>query len=180
MNKSIIRKNILKLRKKNYSKNLSISFDYLLKIIKREGMAGKTIGGYYPYNYEIDILDILSNLEKKNYHISLPKIEKNNKMNFYSWSLNKPLLINDYGIPEPISKRKVYPEILLIPLVGFDNEFNRLGYGGGFYDRYLAKKGNSKKILKIGVGFSIQKVSKIPTNQYDVSLDNIITEKKIY
>ena len=101
-------------------------------------------------------------------------------MNFYRWSFDEPLLINDYGIPEPISKRKVYPEILLIPLMGFDNEFNRLGYGGGFYDRYLAKKGNSRKILKIGVGFSLQKVSKIPTNQHDVSLDNIITEKKIY
>ena len=98
----------------------------------------KIVGGYYPYNYEIDILDILNNLEK-NYRISLPKIEKNNKMNFYRWSFDEPLLINDYGIPEPISK-KVYPEILLIPLMGFDNEFNRLGYGGGFYDRYLAKK----------------------------------------
>ena len=100
-------------------------------------------------------------------------------MNFYRWSFDEPLLINDYGIPEPISKKKVYPEILLIPLMGFDNEFNRLGYGGGFYDRYLAKKGNSKKILKIGVGFSLQKVSKIPTNQHDVSLDNIITEKNL-
>ena len=64
--------------------------------------------------------------------------------------------------------------------MGFDNKLNRLGYGGGFYDRYLAKLKNPKKILKIGVGFSIQKVSKIPTNQYDISLDNIITEKDIY
>ena len=77
-------------------------------------------------------------------------------------------------------KKKVYPEILLIPLMGFDNKFNRLGYGGGFYDRYLAKLENSKKVLKIGVGFSIQKVSKIPTNQYDIRLDSIITEKDIY
>ena len=101
-------------------------------------------------------------------------------MNFYSWSFKEPLFINNYGIPEPIPKKKVYPEILLIPLTGFDNKLNRLGYGGGFYDRYLAKLENSKKILKIGVGFSIQKVSKIPTNQYDIRLDNIITEKDIY
>ena len=180
MKKSEIRKKIFKLRKKIYLKNKYLDTNKIINFLNKKKTKKKIIGGYYPYNYEIDILDILSNLEKKNYHISLPKIEKNNKMNFYSWSLDEPLLINDYGIPEPISKRKVYPEILLIPLVGFDNEFNRLGYGGGFYDRYLAKKGNSKKILKIGVGFSIQKVSKIPTNQYDVSLDNIITEKKIY
>ena len=99
-------------------------------------------------------------------------------MNFYSWSFDEPLLINDYGIPEPISKRKVYPEILLIPLMGFDNEFNRLGYGGGFYDRYLAKKVNSKKDTKNWCRVFTSESFKIPTNHHDVSLDNIITEKK--
>ena len=180
MKKSEIRKKILKLRKKNFFTSKLIDTNKFINFLEKKKIRNKIIGGYYPYNYEIDILDILSKLEKKNYHISLPKIEKNSKMNFYSWSFKEPLFINNYGIPEPIPKKKVYPEILLIPLTGFDNKLNRLGYGGGFYDRYLAKLENSKKILKIGVGFSMQKVSKIPTNQYDIRLDNIITEKDIY
>ena len=56
---------------------------------------------------------------------------------------------------------------------------NRLGYGGGFYDRYLEKIANIKKILKIGLGFSYQELKKIPINKYDKKLDLIITEKKI-
>ena len=50
-------------------------------------------------------------------------------MNFYRWSFNEPLKINKYGIPEPITK-KIYPEVLLIPLLAFDKYLNRLGYGG--------------------------------------------------
>ena len=60
-------------------------------------------------------------------------------MNFFYWSTKDPLIINDYGIPEPISKKVVYPNILLVPLVAFDKHLNRIGYGGGFYDRYINK-----------------------------------------
>ena len=98
-------------------------------------------------------------------------------MNFYDWSFKDPLSINTYGIPEPISKKKVYPEILLIPLVAFDNELNRLGYGGGYYDRYISNLSNKKNIIKIGFGFSFQKINKLPINKYDKKLDYIITEK---
>ena len=98
-------------------------------------------------------------------------------MDFYKWSFEDPLAINMYGIPEPISKKKINPEILLVPLVAYDNELNRLGYGGGFYDRYISSKEYNKKIIKIGLGFSFQKIKKLPTNQYDKKLDYIITEK---
>ena len=66
---------------------------------------------------------------------------------------------------------------MLVPLVAYDNELNRLGYGGGFYDRYISSKEYNKKIIKIGLGFSFQKIKKLPTNQYDKKLDYIITEK---
>ena len=99
-------------------------------------------------------------------------------MDFYKWSSKDPLKVNKYGIPEPDSKIKVYPDILFIPLVAFDNKLNRLGYGGGYYDRYLVKN-NNKKILKIGLALSFQKVKKVPTNNYDQKLDYIITNKYI-
>ena len=177
MKKSEIRKKIFKLRKKNYLKGLSINTKKIFNFLERKKIKKKIIGGYYPYNYEINTLDILKKLEKKNYIISLPKIDKNNRMIFYRWSFKDPLSINIYGIPEPISKKKVNPDILLVPLVAYDSELNRLGYGGGFYDRYISSVQYYKKIIKIGLGFSFQKVNKLPTNQYDEKLDYIITEK---
>ena len=101
-------------------------------------------------------------------------------INFYEWSFKDPLLINVFGIPEPISNKIVHPEVLLVPLVAFDNELNRLGYGGGYYDRYLAKALKIKKIKTIGVSYSFQKISKLPINQHDMILDNVITEKNFF
>ena len=60
-------------------------------------------------------------------------------MDFFNWSKNDPLIINKFGIPEPITNKIIYPDVLLVPLVAFDSKFNRLGYGGGFYDRYLKR-----------------------------------------
>ena len=98
-------------------------------------------------------------------------------MNFYHWSLKDPLIVNEYGIPEPIKKNIVYPNILLVPLVAFDKNLNRIGYGGGFYDRYIKRISKIKKIFTIGLAYSFQKVKKIPINKYDIKLDYIITEK---
>ena len=177
MKKSEIRKKIFKLRKKNSSQSLIPNLNKIFQFLKKKDIKNKIIGGYYPYNYEFDILGILKVLEKKKYSVSLPKIDKNNKMNFFQWSFSDPLSINNYGIPEPINKKKIYPEVLLIPLVAFDNNLNRLGYGGGYYDRYISKIEKVRKIIKIGVGFSFQKIKKLPTNKYDKKLDFVITEK---
>ena len=178
MNKSEIRKKILKIRKINYRKNQKINFGSLLKILKKKQIDNKVIGGYYPYNYECDTLEIFKKLEKFKYQLSLPKIRKNYQMSFFQWSTKDPLEINDYGIPEPISNIVKTPNILLVPLVAFDNKRNRIGYGGGFYDRYIKKIKRKKKITTIGLAFSFQKVKKIETNKFDIKLDFIVTEKK--
>ena len=73
----------------------------------------------------------------------------------------------------------LYPDILLIPLVGYDNDLNRLGYGGGFYDRYIEKIEKIKKVIKIGLAFSYQKLKRVPISLHDKRLDFIITEKEI-
>jgi len=179
VNKLSFRKKILTIRKKNYSKNLFISPIKFSRFLARNKINKKIIGGYYPFNYELNILNILESLDKKKYTLSLPKIAKNNKMDFFQWSFKDPLKINKYGIPETTSDKKIFPDILLIPLVGFDNQLNRLGYGGGYYDRYLAKVEGKNKIIKIGIGFSFQKVKNLPINKYDKKLDFVITEKKI-
>ena len=177
MNKFQIRKKILKIRKHKKIKKFIFNFDLILNILKRKKVSGKIIGGYYPYNYEVDILQILEKFEKKKFIITLPKIKKNSQMSFYQWSTNDPLAINRFGIPEPISKMIKYPDVLLVPLVAFDKNFNRIGYGGGFYDRYINKIKKKKNILTIGLAYTFQKVKKIPVNEYDNKLDFIITEK---
>ena len=179
MNKSQTRNKILRIRKKKFNKDLKIDLSKFISFLKIGKLNLKSIGGYYPSNYEIDDLAILDLLEKIFFKVSLPIIKKNNQMNFYSWSRNDPLKINKFGIPEPVSSKILYPDILLVPLVAFDSNLNRLGYGGGYYDRYIEKIEKIKKVIKIGLAFSFQKISSIPINQYDKQLDFIVTEKEI-
>ena len=133
-----------------------------------------------PINFEYDCSKLLKFLEIKNYTISLPVIKNNFKMNFYKYSFKDPLRVNKLGILEPTNSiNKVVPDLIFVPLVGYDNNLNRLGYGGGFYDRYFEKNSRKKKIIKIGLAFSFQKIKKLPVNKFDKKIDRVITEKKI-
>ena len=178
-------KNLIKFSK---IKNSPIVIDFVLSnnkkancinYLKKNKIDFKNVGGYYPCNHEIDDLDMLYFLRNKKANISLPIIRENNQMDFFEWTNKDPLKINKYGIAEPTLGKKIYPDIIFVPLVAYDDDLNRLGYGGGFYDRYLEKVSKIKKIFKIGLGFSYQEIKKIPINKYDKKLDLIITEKKI-
>ena len=177
MLKSKLRKKILKIREKNNKKNIQINFSQIIEILKKNKIFRGVIGGYYPVNFEVDDLELLKKLQTKKFDVSLPVIKKNFQMNFYRWSFFDPLKINKYGIPEPETHSIVYPDILLIPLVAFDENLNRLGYGGGYYDRLIAKLSKKKKIIKIGLALSVQKINEVPINKYDKRLDYIVTNK---
>ena len=179
MLKSKLRREILKVRQRFNTKNIQINFNQIIKIIKREKITNKIIGGYYPVSFEIDSLTLLKKFKKKKFNISLPILKKNFQMDFHSWSFSEPLKINKYGIPEPENKNIVYPDVLLIPLVAFDKNLNRLGYGGGYYDRLIKKLSKKKNIIKIGLAFSVQEIDKVPINMYDQKLDYIVTNKNI-
>ena len=180
MSKNKIRKKIIKLRKNCFNNFLNIKISNLLKIVKKTKLYKPSIGGYYPVNFEIDCLKILKFLEKKKFEISLPIVSKSNSMNFYRYSFKQPLKLNKYGIPEPNKKIKVYPDILIVPLVAFDKDLFRIGYGGGYYDRYIAKLKKKKNFISIGIAYSFQIIKKVPINKFDKSLDFIITENKVY
>ena len=144
MLKSKLRKKIINVRQKFNTKNIQLNFNQIIKILKNKKITNKIIGGYYPVNFEIDDLALLRKFKKNKFNISLPVIKKKSQMDFYSWSFSEPLIINKYGIPEPENKNIVYPDILLIPLVAFDKDLNRLGYGGGYYDRLIEKLSKKK------------------------------------
>ena len=179
MKKSKIRIAILKKRNRVNIKNKKVNFHNLLKIINQENKK-KKIGLYYPIGSEVSTIEIIRNLIKKKYTVSLPVIEKNSVMSFYEWNEKSPLKINNFGIPEPIKLKKVTPSVLIIPIVAFDSKLNRLGYGGGFYDRFISKLEKTKKILKIGLALSCQKINKVPINKFDKKMNYIFTENKIY
>ena len=179
MLKKHIRKRIIKAREIKNKNNLKVKFSLLREELKKKIFKYKIIGSYYPVNFEADTFQLMRMFKQKGYKLSLPVISSKYDMNFYTWNLNDPLYVNKYGIPEPKSKIKVIPSILLIPMVAYDKRLNRLGYGGGYYDRFLEKY-EKKNILKIGLAFTCQEVKKLPTNNFDKKMDYILTEKKLY
>ena len=179
MVKSNIRFKLIKLRKLKNRKNIKENISKIINTLKIYNYEKKIVGGYYPVNFEMDDLHILNELEKKKIKLSLPVIKTNNDMDFYIWNSDDILHVNKFGIPEPSKLKKVYPDIIFIPLVAFDKNLYRIGYGGGYYDRYINKIQKKKKVFKIGIAHSSQKINKVPLNKYDRKLDIIITEKYI-
>ena len=177
--KELIRKKYILKRKKNFFQINENFFDPLKILIKKK-LKNKNldISIFYPSNFEVNVLKILDIKSFKKFNFYLPVIEKNNMMNFYSWKKHDILFINKFGVLEPAKLYKIVPNLILVPLLAFDNNKNRLGYGKGFYDKYLNKYiKKHKKILTVGVAFSFQKYHKIPVNDKDFKLDHILTDK---
>ena len=179
MSKIKLRKEILKTRKAKYFE-IKISKNIIKNIKKKVHFSSSSIiGGYYPINFEFNCLIILKKFFSEGYCVSLPVIKKNHQMDFYKWDVLDPLRISSFGIPEPKNLQKVYPDILFVPVVAYDGNNNRIGYGGGFYDRYIEKISKIKNCVTIGLAFSNQKVKKFKVGKYDKMLDFILTDKFI-
>ena len=175
-----VRRKYNTIRKKKYFSVDKKYFKPLVNLIKRKNK--KNIALYYPSNYEVDTFELFNLLEKEGgYSISLPIIINNKEMEFVKWKLFDPLKVNSFGFLEPIKKNKiVYPDLFLLPLLAFDKNNYRLGYGKGYYDKFLNKYLKlNKNIMTIGVAFSFQKYNKLPISKFDVKLDYILTEKGI-
>ena len=180
--KSKLRKKYLKIRKENYFEIDKKFFSPLLKLIKKN-LKKKSIiiALYYPSNFELNVLKVLELKYFSHQSILLPVAEKNNLMNFYQWKKNDILTVNEFGILEPIRNKVKITDIIIVPILAFDKDKFRLGYGKGYYDRYLNKYNKLyKNIVTVGVAFSFQKHNKLPINKNDVKLDFVLTEKGIY
>ena len=176
--KRILRKKYYYLRKKNYYEIDQKFFFPLFRLIKSNLKKKKLrLALYYPSSFELNVLKFFESDFIKNENILLPAIEKKNNMNFYSWEKNQALFINQFGMLEPDKTKKKIPNFMLVPMLAFDKHNYRLGYGKGFYDRYLKK---FKNIVTVGVAFSFQKYHKLPIDKNDVKLNYILTEKGIY
>ena len=180
--KIAIRKKALINRKKKYFEISSNFFDPLIQLLRKQKKNSiKTLSLYYPASYEVNVLSLLQLIKKIKIKILLPIIKPNSQMNFVEWKYLDPLKINKFGMLEPcLINKPLIPDLMLVPLLAFDSDNNRLGYGKGFYDKFLNKfLRNRKKIITIGVAFLFQKYNKLPVSNLDIKLDYIITEKGI-
>lgn len=180
--KSYLRKRSLIQRKKKYLNTNKFNFNIIFKLIRKHFSKKKIIiAGYYPSYYEVDILNFLESASKKNFRIVLPVIKSSNAMSYKSWIFKEPLYVNKFGMLEPKNSGKdIIPDLIMVPLVAFDNHLNRIGYGKGYYDRSLKKISKIKKnVISLGIAYSFQKCQKILTNKQDFKLDYVFTEKGI-
>ena len=179
--KENLRKKFLSLRKKKYYDVPPDRFNSLIKYIKKKYKSKKKIyiAIYYPSNYEINLLKIFNNFKEKKFITLLPVVNKNGLLNFVEWKNQDIMVVNKYGIPEPLAGKKDFlPDVILVPLIAFDKYNNRLGYGKGYYDKYLNNLLKFKqKIEAIGIAFSFQQYDKLPTNKFDFNLDHVFTDK---
>ena len=146
----------------------------------------KEVGLYYPILNEISPFGFLQYF-KTNYIITaLPVVDINTKsMIFKRWHEKEILQRGHLGNYEPyLTKKTIFPQIIVVPMLMFDRKLNRLGYGGGYYDRSIFSlkqyfKKEEKSFFAIGIAYSEQETKNIPFDSHDQKLDFIITEKEI-
>jgi 5-formyltetrahydrofolate cyclo-ligase len=133
------------------------------------------IGFYWPFRGEIGLHHLIRELIEAGASAALPVvIEKGQPLEFRAWRPGAPLERGIWDIPVPAERQVVHPTVLLVPLVGFDEQGYRLGYGGGYYDRTLAA--SDPRPLAVGVGYEFQRLATIHPQPHDVPMDAIVTE----
>jgi 5-formyltetrahydrofolate cyclo-ligase len=140
------------------------------------------VSAFHPYQSEIDTRMLLGKLAGEGWTTCLPIVlGKGLPLEFRRWLPGEPLVKGVWGIERPPDTSQVVePDVLIIPLLAFDRQGYRLGYGGGFYDRTLEKLRVLKNIVAIGVGYSGQEVDAVPHGAHDQPLDYMMTEKEIF
>ena len=148
----------------------------LTALLQRLG--SRVIGAYWPVKGEFDPLPLAGRLIAEGRSVALPAaMAKDSPLEYRAWQPGDAMEEGRHGIPEPAQRRLVKPEILLLPLVGFDEGLHLLGYGGGYFDRTLAAL--SPRPISIGVGFEAQRLDTIHPRPHDVTLDTIVTEARL-
>lgn len=141
--------------------------------------SGSVIAGFLPIRSEINPRPLLRALEAQGLQLSLPAILDAETIVFRAWASDAPLVEMGFKTMGPAADAaELDPQVVLMPLAGFDAAGNRLGYGGGFYDRALARmaaRGLQPRL--IGMAFSVQEVAHIPAERHDLPIAEILTEK---
>ena len=138
-----------------------------------------TVGFYWPYRGEYDPRPAMNALLKRGSVLALPEVENERRLLcFRRWWEEAPMKIGDYNIPVADNTELVMVDAIIVPMLGFDIQGYRLGYGGGYYDRTIISLNPSP--LVIGVTFDFLRVDNIYPRPHDIAMDFIVTEAGIY
>jgi 5-formyltetrahydrofolate cyclo-ligase len=133
------------------------------------------LGVYWPFRAEFDPRPLIDRVIAAGHGVALPVVvDKKGPLEYRAWSPGELLVAGVWDIPIPEKREIVAPAMVLAPLVGFDREYYRLGYGGGYFDRTLAAL--SPPPWAIGVGFAAQEIATIYPQPFDIPMDVMVTE----
>ena len=142
----------------------------------KEFKSAKVVGAYHAFGSEVKTDLIIEQARALGKKIALPSVE-GESLAFYELSSGKYLVKGRFGIMEPLPYGPVdRMDLLVVPGIAFDKKGYRLGYGKGYYDKFLAKK----KVTSIGLGYSFQLLESLPRGKYDKRLDVIATEDGVH
>lgn len=136
------------------------------------------IAAYLPMGSEMDLRPLMETLVKRGHKLCLPVcLAEDAPVIFRHYAMGDTLAADAMGIDAPVNAAEtVQPDVVLVPLLGFDTSGMRLGRGGGYYDRTLAELRARRDILACGVAFHMQMVDKCPSAPHDQALDAVLTE----
>lgn len=176
--KQALRKSLIAARLQMSKEMVEIKSEQIIKRIQQVFPLGKvqTIALYYPFRNEVNLLLFIEDLLKQGKKVALPKVLDQTTMAFYEVKDLNTLVISKFGIHEPnpeicrqIAKAEI--DFMFVPGVGFNQACYRLGYGAGFYDRYLCEHA----FPTVGVCFDLQ-ITTFQSDSHDVPLDYVISE----
>jgi 5-formyltetrahydrofolate cyclo-ligase len=141
--------------------------------------AHDVVSGFYPFKNEISVLPLLAKLVGEGWTTCLPIVTAEGEaLKFRFWIPGEPTRPGVWDIPVPLdSAARVEPDILLVPMLAFDRQGYRLGYGGGYYDRTLAGLRENRSVIAIGIAYAGQEVAEVPHGSWDQPMDWIVTER---
>jgi len=160
--------------------SLSCHARELIEIFSLE--TGMIVAGYWPIRTELDPRPLMNELAAAGIATALPATpQPGQPLTFHRWQHGDPVVDGLYGTSEPASSApRCAPDMLLVPMLAFDDAGYRLGYGGGFYDRSLAALRREKpKVSAVGIAFAAQRVEHVPRGDHDARLDAVLTPKGI-
>ncbi len=179
MTKDLLRQNYLVIRKNilNKKEKDAIITNRLIKLILSKKV--HVVAIYYSLNNEVDTKSLIMKLVELGIKILLPRVVENDLL-FFKYYPNMDLEKSSFGVDEPVyDLQNIHNDLIdmiIVPGICFDKKRNRIGYGKGYYDRFLI----NKNIYKVGICYDELIIDSIPYDDYDVKMDLIISNKRMY
>ena len=142
-------------------------------------LCNKNIGIYWPIRGEFDPRPVGIHFQHQGATLALPEVaNKHTPLCFQKWWANAPMKKGAYGIPTPENTGQVAVDVIMVPMLGFDSQGYRLGYGSGYFDRTLAVI--KPRPLVIGIAFEVSRIASVDPQPHDIPMDFVVTEANIY